>query len=336
MNEREKKNLSRQLRMQSESILNMDEKPLWQSVVSTCNALMKSVSGAQVNTLTADELEGLYAGYLAIGSQLTGFFKQAGQVDGQNQENEILLVELTEKKRELEKQKKQQEQLEREKSRLLEEIKKIEEEIEALPEENKTLLRQKEEKTELLEKLQKAQSECSTEEQQKLQEQIDKLIPEVETLQTTCKELSERLEGLKSQQTRYDSEKQILSTNVLELVNEALSGLQKALGEHAETLNQVKNRADELSSKVKECDRIRKEYRDWFETDKTPLDAMKEALEQPEFANLQQSMDLSQTETVKKLMTQIRHDLNQLDGIVEKCVAAIRLDQIALERRTRP
>lgn len=354
MNEREKKNLSRQLRMQADYVSdNKEEKELWQSIISTCNALMKSVSGSQASALTSDELERLYAGYLAIGTQITKFFGQAEQISKSNQtsdakeqivarlkeeqnKNEILLEELTEKKRELETLKKQQKQLETEKERLLGETAETAKKIDLLPEENKRLLQEYEEKEELLKKLQKAQTECNKEEQKKLQNQIDTLIPEVETLQTNCRELSERLEGLKNQKTRYDSEKQILSTNVLELVEQSLSGLQKALGEHTEILNGIKNRADELASKVKECDRIRKGYKDWFEIDKTPLDAMREILKQPEFIQLQQTMDLSQTETIKNLMNQIRHDLNQLDGIVEKCVNAVHLDQMELERRTRP
>ena len=416
MDEREKKNLRRQLQMQADSVVHMDDKQLALSVAAVCNALLRSVSTSISIDWSEDEFGNLYAAYLAMSSYITAFFESSAQspvaqkireteqaaieqlkkeqkraaaarqesdelkqrlekvareneeleevvakkragmeelqrnrqalismekeysdekLERQKEENTELLATISERKHEMDTLMKHEERLKKESENIENEIERVNIAIHEQPERNKMLLQEFETRSELLRKLQGAQENCNQKQQQELQKKIDELMPMVEKLQTDCAMLEERAKALEQQKTQYDTQKQTLSTNVLEIIERALNGLDGIVGEHRERLVKVKNKAEYLSKRVEECNRLRKEYRAWVDANGTPLEPTMNNLKQPEAVQLQETLDPGQTDTVRELLNQVQHDLNQLDGILEKCVAAVRADQKALEMRTR-
>lgn len=274
-----------------------------------------------------------------IRESLTAMLKNCSSevIQQQRAENDALLVTLNVSKSTLAELQEKEKELITESKKVTFEISQVEASIQGIPEENKRLLEEYEEKQELLDKLRKAEVDCSEEKQKELQDKIEELIPVVEKLESAYETLSNRLEDLEQQNTYYSSENQTLSTNVLEKVQAALRDLDKIVTEHKEILEAVKKQADTLSDNVKNCDEMRMEYADWFDVNETPLEAMIKRLEysEEESQQLRESLNPISINQVKRLMKEVHVNLEQLDKIAANCVVAIRKDQKELLKKTR-
>lgn len=257
-------------------------------------------------------------------------------IKNQKEKNSELLSHITKNRSELENLREEEKRLSKETETLNQNILELSEKIKEVPEDNHKLLTQFEKQKEVLDRLLTAKSDCSEEKQQELQKQIEELSPAVEELQSNCEILKNRMETLTQKQIEYDKEKQKMSTNILQVINESLSELSQVMKEREAALQEVKKTADTLAENVETCDKMREEYADWFEAVQTPLESMIVSLNRPEFTELKNTLNLKEIAVVKKLFEDIRHNLNELDGILEKCVAATRKDQKKLERRIRP
>ena len=225
--------------------------------------------------------------------------------------------------------------LQEERSRLKAELRQTEEALDQVPQENQVLLAQFEAQQALLERLRTAQETCTPERQQEMQREIDALGPVVEENQQAVQLLEHRLEDLKGQYVQYDRERQTLSTNVLEETQRSLTELQAALTGHEDRLGAIREQAEALSGRLAACQEARRQYRDWLEADRTPLEAMIEALGRPEAEELRRTLDPGSVQTVRDLQNDLEERLRQLDEILDRCVQAVQTDRAAVDKRAR-
>ena len=208
-------------------------------------------------------------------------------------------------------------------------------EIAALPEENHQLLEKFEEASALLQRLEEVHVTCSPERQAELQQQIETLSPEVEENQQATQILTDRLADLNEQYVQYDQQRQTLSTNVLELLEKKLGDLSRALTDHENRLGQISEQARQLTDRLADCMETRRRCQDWLDADITPLEAMIAAVGRPEAKTLCQTLDPGSLDEVRQLQSEVRVRLQRLDDILNRCAAAVHLDQESVEKRAR-
>ena len=148
--------------------------------------------------------------------------------------------------------------------------------------------------------------------------------------------LSNRINSLNEQQIIYDEKKQRLSTTVLELIEDSLEDLEGILIEHEASLLKIKETADTLAFKISECQKIREEYKNWFDVDISPLEAMIAALEYPENVSLRETLDVGQVSAIRGMMEQTGRNLEALDQILSKCAQTAQVDLERIRRRAHP
>ena len=250
------------------------------------------------------------------------------KIDAQKAVNQALAQQFAQDSRALE-------ELEKEQVNLTEEIRQTEETIAGLPQRNKELLQTWEEKQALLERIRKAQVECSPERQVEMQREIERLSPMVEENQQAVTVLNDRLNDLKEQFVHYDRERQILSTNVLDLWEQSMGDLQTTIADHEGELNKIRATADTLNERLMNCLETRQQYREWLDADSTPLEAMIVAVGRPESEELRKDLDPGRIGQVRQLQTEVEERLRALDAILQTCAGAVRLDQEALNKRAR-
>ncbi len=278
-----------------------------------------------------EELQEVKTFYQSLKKREENFTEE--KIAAQKEENEKLFSEIITKKETMDSLTGKRKEYLDKKKELEKSIQEAEKEIGAIPEENKKLLKSCEEKKELLRRLSEAKEECSQKKQNELQEEIDKLVPVVEELESNYTILKERMDALNDRKMSYDKETEELSSNIVTIFQESFTELMKASKEHEDVLREIKKNADTLSEKIAACTKMRAEYADWFGTVQTPLEAMITAAERPEFAELRKTLDIGEIEVVKNLFQGISHNINELEGILEKCVAASRKDQKNLVHR---
>ena len=83
---------------------------------------------------------------------------------------------------------------------------------------------------------------------------------------------------------------------------------------------------------------MRADYADWFESTRSPLEAMQEVIARgsPEdAANLANTLNASAIGRVQELSWQASEAIEKLDRLLAACVRAAQLDQEALLRKVR-
>jgi hypothetical protein len=86
----------------------------------------------------------------------------------------------------------------------------------------------------------------------------------------------------------------------------------------------------ELEESLRTCNQQRRQYRAWFEADRTPLEALEQALGYPESKNLRNTMNVAQCEGIHNAFERIRKELQDLDDTLRRCMEAYGKDEIAL------
>ncbi len=250
------------------------------------------------------------------------------KIEEQRRENEKLEARLTEERGKLEKLQEDLKELKQEQERLNGGICETKAEIYKLPPKNAELRAEYRELEETLDNLRRAEVECSPERQQELRDEISILLPIVVKLQADKDDLANRLEDLQQQRTVYDKERQELSTNVIQILRDSAEGLEKVLEEHGGILRQTAETADKLAENLLLCQQLREEYKNWFDADESPLEAMIGAvrLQYPENEILRNTLDIRQVPSVEKLLGQTRDNLTTLDQIMAVCMDAAQED----------
>ncbi|MBS6859320.1 MAG: hypothetical protein DBX51_04065 [Clostridiales bacterium] len=328
MLEKEKKRLRGQLAQQAARLTELEDGKLAESLLASCGALARSAASLDCSSLPEHERLLVLAGALGLAEQAGQLLRSLG---GPGAERRAAALDGL--RSEAEEARRQEEELRREHDRLAGELRAAQEKIAALPEENARLLESFREKETLLHDLQNARETCSEEKQSELQKEIDALVPEVERLKDASDVLSNRLESLRAQQLRYSRECEALAPELLEAAREAAGTFGSALDSHEAALREVKRQADTLTERYEACRRLREEYADWFDADRTPLEALLAALPEAESERLRETLDVGELPSVYALLEQLRQGLEQLDGILKECAAAARLDQGRTLRR---
>lgn len=258
------------------------------------------------------------------------------QIDAQKAENTTLLTTVTTAKGELAQLNAERDELTGQRDSIAMEITQIQEEIAQIPQETVALRERYKELAGYLEELKTAEIECSPEQQALLRQEIESLTPVVEEYQVAADILRNRLSSLKGQKTQYDQERHQLSTNVIALVQEAMEDLKTQLQDQEEFLGETERTAQTLAQRLLNCQKKRAEYAHWLDTDETPLTAMMEIAGQPESEQLGKTLDIGQVTEIKTAFTQIRQQLERLDGVLGKCATAAQEDLNRLRQRANP
>ena len=255
------------------------------------------------------------------------------KIEAQRKSNSELLQQVTKQNLELNslqaEEKKQQAGLDQ----IRRDITDTKNRIEAIPEEHFRLLQEYEQKQAYLERLQRAQQDCSPEKQQALAEKIAKLQPVTENLEAEMGQLQNHYDRLSRAKTELDQQNQILETNLLELLEESMGELNLVMADHRRELFAVKQQADEYQQSLDECRDIRRGYSDWFGADRVQLNAMLAALDRRENLQLSGSLNVRCQNKVRKLFGQVESNLEELDRILKACAVASRKDQADIERK---
>ncbi len=257
------------------------------------------------------------------------------KIDNQKAENQKLLQEIGAKQSELDDLKKRQQKLQQELREMEENIAVTQKAIDAVPKKLVTYRTNYKQLREILTELKNASVEYSPEKQKQLQDEIDELTPVVEKNKVATEMLTHRKESLEQQKTEYDTEKQTLTSDLLERVNELMRDLKSMLDAYDQTLSQTEKIADTLTERLKDCQNRRDEYAGWYESVKTPLDAMIDGINMPENESLRKTLDVNQIPEVKKAYEMIRQNLLKLDQILESCAQAAKKDLERIQRRAR-
>lgn len=258
------------------------------------------------------------------------------QIDAQKAENTTLLTTVTTAKGELAQLNAERDELTGQRDNIAMEITQIQEEIAQIPQETVALRERYKELAGYLEELKTAEIECSPEQQALLRQEIESLTPVVEEYQVAADILRNRLRSLKGQKTQYDQERHQLSTNVIALVQEAMEDLKTQLQDQEAFLGETERTAQTLAQRLLNCQKKRAEYAHWLDTDETPLTAMMEIAGQPESEQLGKTLDIGQVTEIKTAFTQIRQQLERLDGVLGKCATAAQEDLNRLRQRANP
>ena len=251
----------------------------------------------------------------------------------QKQANEARLVSLTDLRAHLKAAKEKAAALEAEMAQLRAEIDAVTERITRVPEENKQLLADFDQKAAHLARLEQAQIDCSPEKQLELEKRITALTPQVEALETATRRLSAHCSQLENAHSDLDQQSQTLQTNLLDNLHASMAELQQLMTAHQDALLEIKRQADTLQEKLIVCRDLRRDYAEWFDGTRTPLEAMLAEMDQAEHQKLRETLDAGQCDQIRKLFAQVSDGLQRLDKIISACADAARVDQRNLERR---
>ncbi len=230
---------------------------------------------------------------------------------------------------------KEQEQLRTSNEKLKKSIDEVDDRIAGIPDENRRLLKEYEEKTELLNRLRSADTECSQEVQDELTEQIDSLQPDVEKKQHAVSVLRSRYEDLEFQRKQWHEEQSRLSKGIFDRIFEYLSAVESDLVDEEDRLSELKSTADIFMKRTEVCLNNRRKYASWLESDKNPLESMMLMLDRAEAEQLKQTLDIGSINSIKKLTKETEGNLQELDKILDKCMKAVNLDQKRINSRAR-
>lgn len=240
--------------------------------------------------------------------------------------NAELLEEINKKKDNLDNLKSKHEELETERKETEDSIVDIENKIDKIPATIKELRAKYLDLKNVFEDLKDAEKEYSQEKQDLLKRQINELKPKIEEDRVSTEVLVNHLASLKMQYTQYDDEKHTLSTNVIDIINASLSDLEKHMKEYEGFINSTAERADALASNLCRCKARYEDYQNWYESSKTPLDAMINALGTPEYELLRNTLDTGQIPDIRNRFEEIRQNLLTIDDVLTKCTTALQKD----------
>ena len=254
-------------------------------------------------------------------------------VEAQKQVNAELMVQISDRKRELQDLENQQKEKEGDLENLRQDISAVQSAIDALPAENTRLLEEHDAKKALLERLLTAREDCSPEKQQELEDQIAELKPMTDALSERMAQLQNHYTRLCGSKTELDRQNQILETNVLTLLTDSIGELNLLMTEHRSALAGIKGQADDYQKSLDECLELRSGYADWCGADRKQLDAMLRAVDQAENMDLAQTLNVRNQARIRQLFRQVEENLKELDRIMRSCAAAARKDQSTIERK---
>ncbi len=350
MQKSDKEKLSRQLQSVSENIETLEGFELLDTMLSTCNALLK-VSGNIIADKTNENVsDDIYANYLKFASNIKWFFENNStqncednkkknkdlkkilddiefQTEDTAKKNESLQAQIKELKEKLEKQNQQNENEKQELSTLQNQKKKLDEEnksinesvanikddIEKIPDENKRLNEEfKKLKTQFSE-LQNAKTEYTPEKRKEFEDSIAKLEKDIADVKPIIDELSKT-------KTNYDKECQTLTTNLIDVIESRMSELNVLLTEHSNTLDkmeEIKNTNAELKEKLKVCEDHREEFFARCNADKDFFNKLIDAAQKTENSNTRNLLNV-EIPKANTLLNEIEDKLKEIEEILEK------------------
>lgn len=251
----------------------------------------------------------------------------------QTAENEALFAAVAEQRAKLKALREEEAAQEAQLDNITAHIAAAETRINEIPQINKLLLEEFDQKQAHLARLEQAKVDCSPEVQLELENRIKTLTPEVEALEDATRKLTVHCQQLEQARTDLDEQNQTLQTTVLKQVQSSMAELRQLLTAHQDTLTEVKRQADSLQQSLIQCETLRRDYAEWFEASRTPLDAMLSQFQTAEHPKLRETLDVTQCDRVRTLCAQVRDGLQQLDQLITACAEAARVDQRNLERR---
>jgi DNA repair exonuclease SbcCD ATPase subunit len=207
---------------------------------------------------------------------------------------------------------KTKEQHQQELDELKQQITALQAEINQMPEESKQLER------------------FGSEQQNDLRKQIDELTPRLEQDQAEFEKLTEKLTALQQANQELEEQEGTLESEALTQIEGVIRALRPQLEERREALEQIHTTVQELEESLRTCNQQRRQYRAWFEADRTPLEALEQALGYPESKNLRNTMNVAQCEGIHNAFERIRKELQDLDDTLRRCMEAYGKDEIAL------
>ncbi len=174
-----------------------------------------------------------------------------------------------------------------------------------------------------------AKEECSEEKRLALDNEIRNLNKEVEGLEVQMNTIRQTKANFESAKTRIATEKGIFETEFIQKLEESMDDLKNNMSDHRSRLNAIKDNAEELQKHIDECDAIRRNYSFMFDANNVALRAIA-AAGQIEYAELAKTYDITKSEHVKTMTTDIKKNLDELSKIINECKKAATADQEAL------
>jgi chromosome segregation ATPase len=225
---------------------------------------------------------------------------------------------------------KTKEQHQQELDELEQQITALQAEIDQMPEESKQLAAEQKSLAAALDDLRHAEERFGSEQQNDLRKQIDELTPRLEQDQAEFEKLTEKLTALQQANQELEEQEGTLESEALTQIEGVIRALRPQLEERREALEQVHTTVQELEESLRTCNQQRRQYRAWFEADRTPLEALEQALGYPESKNLRNTMNVAQCEGIHNAFERIRKELQDLDDTLRRCMEAYGKDEIAL------
>ncbi len=218
-----------------------------------------------------------------------------------------------------------------------EQIDEVEQEIKAQPEELRRLEEEYGKLSQRLERILHAEEECSEEQQQRLREQIAEQEPTAERLTEQYRVLQEQDEALKA---RIAADGKQIDARIRELwpaLLELMQRLQGNVNEKNEELDRLYETAVRFSEQVRSCADKTEMLRQWYETDRNPLEKLLIRLgegDETENAQLRQTLVLDKQERLRSLFMEVENGLNTLDDLLREAVNAAQYDERYLRLRS--
>lgn len=179
-----------------------------------------------------------------------------------------------------------------------------------------------------------AKSDCSPEKQKELSRKIAELRPDVEKLKAQMEVLNQEYTALSDMKTGYDRERLLLTSNVFELIHDHMDALGDALEDQKTNLLAAEKKAQMLHENMKKTADRRDELKAWFDTERTPLEAMCAKVSGADSEMLRKELDPGKIASVRDLFRDIEGKIGELDDILTRCFRAAAEDQESLRRKT--
>lgn len=182
--------------------------------------------------------------------------------------------------------------------------------------------------------LSNVKTDCSPEKLKELSRKIEDLRPDVEKLRAQTEILNKEYTAISAMGTRYDRERAALTTNIFEVIHDHMGELEEAMGDQKSTLLAIEKKAQLLHENMKKTAERRDELKAWFDTERTPLEAMCAKVNSPDSEMLRKELDPGKISSVRDLCRDIEGKIEELDDILTRCFQAAAKDQETLRRKT--
>lgn len=283
---------------------------------------------AQNNALavTVDGLEAAYTLQMELHNTLLNQQEEYSDTKRQELENtnNVLMTQIAQKKQRIV-------QLEQARAENDLALQALQAQIDTMPDEQQLVAAYDEKKT-YLDRLTRANVECSLQKQNEVSNQIYELEKSVRKLEADMGILQRRKAELESAKTQVQTQQGQFETDFIEKLRGAMDDLKSIMTNHRQALNQLKDDADALQESIDQCNVIYQNYRFLFHSIHDPLEAIAKASD-IEYENLKKYLDIRVSDKISGLKANIERDLGELGNIIDSCREAVSLDQQNLHHK---